>query len=121
MSRAKARLSRRKLVPRSTPPMFNFIFSSIQAYTQIGLFLGALVCVGLGGLILGNSLYWRVHALRGVGRDYRRYRQKWHVCAGLPLHLAGRTDPRSAIGYEFRHDSRHGNRVTVLSRRRSAE
>src|SRR5882757_919129 len=87
----------RKLVPRSTPPMFNFIFSSIQAYTQIGLFLGALVCVGLGGLILGNSLYWRVHALRGVGRDYRRYRQKWHVCAGLPLYLAGRTDPRSAI------------------------
>ena len=36
--------------------MFNLIFSSIQAYTQIGLFLGALVCVGLGGLILGNSL-----------------------------------------------------------------
>jgi hypothetical protein len=67
MSRAKARLSRRKLVPRSTPPMFNFIFSSIQAYTQIGLFLGALVCVGLGGLILGNSLYWRVHALRASG------------------------------------------------------
>jgi len=52
----EARLSRRKLVPRSTPPMFNLIFSSIQAYTQIGLFLGALVCVGLGGLILGNSL-----------------------------------------------------------------
>jgi hypothetical protein len=67
MSRAKARLSRRKLVPRSTPPMFNFIFSSIQAYTQIGLFLGALVCVGLGGLILGNSLYWRAHALRASG------------------------------------------------------
>jgi hypothetical protein len=57
----------RKLVPRSTPPIFNFIFSSRQAYTQIGLFLGALVCVGLGGLILGNSLYWRVHALRASG------------------------------------------------------
>src|SRR5258708_25226215 len=71
MSRAKARLSRRKLVPRSTPPMFNLIFSSIQAYTQIGLFLGALVCVGLGGLILGNSLYWRGDPPRARGRAHR--------------------------------------------------
>jgi hypothetical protein len=29
--------------------MFNFIFSSIQAYTQIGLFLGALVCADSAG------------------------------------------------------------------------
>jgi len=25
------------------------------------------VCLGLGGLILGNSLYWRIHALRASG------------------------------------------------------
>jgi hypothetical protein len=47
--------------------MFNFIFSSVQAYNQVGLFLGALFCLGLGGLILGNDLYWRLHALRASG------------------------------------------------------
>jgi uncharacterized protein DUF3592 len=47
--------------------MFNFIFESIQAYNQVGFFIGALVCLGFGALILGNSLYWRVHALRASG------------------------------------------------------
>jgi hypothetical protein len=47
--------------------MFDFIAGGIQAYNQAGFFLGALVCLGLGGLILGNSLYWRVHALRATG------------------------------------------------------
>jgi hypothetical protein len=47
--------------------MFDFIADGIQAYNQAGLFLGALVCFGLGGLILGNSLYWRLHALRATG------------------------------------------------------
>src|SRR6266481_9094705 len=47
--------------------MFDFIADGIQAYNQAGLFLGALVCFGLGGLILANSLYWRVHALRATG------------------------------------------------------
>jgi hypothetical protein len=47
--------------------MFNFIADGIQAYNQAGLFLGAMVCLGLGGLILGNSLYWRMHALRAAG------------------------------------------------------
>jgi hypothetical protein len=47
--------------------MFNFISASIQAYNQIGFFIGALFCLGLGGAILGNALYWRVHALRVTG------------------------------------------------------
>ena len=47
--------------------MFSFIVESIQAYNQVGFFIGALVCLGLGGLIFGNSLYWRVHALRAMG------------------------------------------------------
>jgi hypothetical protein len=47
--------------------MFNLIFESIQAYTQVGMFIGALMCLGLGGLILGNSLYWRIHALHVSG------------------------------------------------------
>ena len=47
--------------------MFNFIFQSIQAYNQVGLFIGALICLGIGGFILGDAFYWRVHALRGSG------------------------------------------------------
>ncbi len=48
--------------------MFDLIFSGVQAYNQIGFFIGALVCLGLGGLLLGNSLYWRVHSLHASGR-----------------------------------------------------
>src|ERR1700730_8551417 len=47
--------------------MFDLFDSAIQAYNQVGLFFGAAVCLGLGGLILGNSLYWRIHALRASG------------------------------------------------------
>ena len=47
--------------------MFDLIFSGVQAYNQIGFFIGALVCLGLGGLLLGNSLYWRVHSLHAAG------------------------------------------------------
>ena len=47
--------------------MFDFLASGMQAYAQIGMFIGALICLGLGGLLLGNSLYWRLHALRASG------------------------------------------------------
>jgi|SRR5215471_14764761 len=47
--------------------MFDLIFAGLQAWTQIGFLVGALVCLGLGGLLLGNSLYWRVHALHATG------------------------------------------------------
>lgn len=47
--------------------MFDLLIGSVQAYYQVGMFLGALTCFGLGGLILGNALYWRVHGLRVSG------------------------------------------------------
>jgi hypothetical protein len=47
--------------------MFNFVAEIIQAYNQVGLFIGSIICLGIGGLILGNALYWRVHALRASG------------------------------------------------------
>lgn len=47
--------------------MFNFIFQATQAYYQVGFFVAAAVCLGLGGLLLGNSLYWRLHAIRVQG------------------------------------------------------
>ena len=35
---------------------------------QIGAFAAALVCAGLGGLIVGNTVYWRRHAIRVQGQ-----------------------------------------------------
>lgn len=47
--------------------MFSYFVGGLQAYNQVGFFVGALVCLGLGGLILGNSLYWRLRAPRVAG------------------------------------------------------
>ena len=47
--------------------VFDLIASGIGAYNQVGMFLGALACLGIGGLLLGNALYWRVHAVRASG------------------------------------------------------
>ena len=47
--------------------MFNFIPEIIQAYNQAGLFIGALICLGIGGFFLGDAFYWRIHALRAPG------------------------------------------------------
>lgn len=48
--------------------MFDLILSGVQAFNQIGMFAGALVCLGFAGLILGSSLYTRVHAIRTPGK-----------------------------------------------------
>lgn len=47
--------------------MFDLIFSGVQAYNQVGMFFAGLVCLGLAGIILGSSLYARVHAIRASG------------------------------------------------------
>src|SRR5215467_2799070 len=47
--------------------MFGYFVGGFQAFDQVGLFIGALMCFGIGGLILGNSLYWRLHARRVSG------------------------------------------------------
>ncbi len=47
--------------------VFNLIFSGIQAYNQVAMFMVALFFLGAGGLLLGYSLYWRVHAIRASG------------------------------------------------------
>ena len=48
--------------------MFNVIVSGIQAYNQVTMFIGAVFCLGIGGLLLGTSLYSRVHAIRAPGK-----------------------------------------------------
>lgn len=47
--------------------MFQLFSESVQAYNQVGFFIGAFICLGIGGFILGNAFYWRVHALRASG------------------------------------------------------
>ena len=47
--------------------MFNVLVSGIQAYNQVAMFIGAVFCLGIGGLLLGTSLYSRVHAIRAPG------------------------------------------------------
>jgi hypothetical protein len=47
--------------------MFDLFIQGAQAWNQVGFFIGAVICLGIGGLILGNSIYWRVHALRAQG------------------------------------------------------
>jgi hypothetical protein len=47
--------------------MLHLFVEGAQAYNQAGFLIGALACVGFGGFILGNVLYWRIHAVRAMG------------------------------------------------------
>jgi hypothetical protein len=47
--------------------MFDFVFSAGMAYQQVGMFIGTLICFGLGGLILGYSISWHVHKQKVTG------------------------------------------------------
>jgi Protein of unknown function (DUF3592) len=47
--------------------MFNLIADGLQAYNQIGLFIGALICLAIGCFVLGYSLYERAQAFRAMG------------------------------------------------------
>ena len=48
--------------------MFDLVFSAVSALNQAAAFIGALVCFGLGGLLVGNAIYWRKHAVRVQGQ-----------------------------------------------------
>ena len=47
--------------------MFDLLASMLSAINQVATFVGALVCWGLGGLLVGNAVYWRAHAVRVEG------------------------------------------------------
>ncbi len=47
--------------------MFDLIFQGTQAYNQVGLFFGAIICLGLGGLLLGDAIYAQMHGYRTAG------------------------------------------------------
>lgn len=48
--------------------MFQLIASAVSAFNQAVIFAGALVCWGLGGLLVGNAIYWRRHAVAVQGQ-----------------------------------------------------
>ncbi|GJL85280.1 MAG: hypothetical protein DHS20C02_10550 [Micavibrio sp.] len=43
---------------------FDIAFDAMAAWNQVGLLIGGLVLVALGGLIIGNFVYWRLKAWR---------------------------------------------------------
>ena len=47
--------------------MFDLIADGMQAYNQVGLFIGALICLAIGGFLVGYSVYERAHAFRAMG------------------------------------------------------
>src|SRR5918999_1684575 len=47
--------------------MFSLIADGMQAYNQIGLLIGALICLAIGCFVLGYSLYERAQAFRAMG------------------------------------------------------
>ncbi len=47
--------------------MFELLFSAVSALNQVTVFAGALFCWGIGALLVGNAIYWRLHALRVEG------------------------------------------------------
>lgn len=42
--------------------MFDLVFNGFAAFQQMGMLLAGLMCLGIGGLIIGNCLYWRQRA-----------------------------------------------------------
>src|SRR6267154_4520116 len=49
------------------PAMFNLFANTLSAVNQVGAFMGALACWGVGGLLVGSAVYWRLHAVRVSG------------------------------------------------------
>ena len=47
--------------------MFELVFSTLSALNQVATFAGALMFWGLGGLLVGTAIYWRMHAVRVQG------------------------------------------------------
>ena len=65
--------------------MFDLIFSTVSAMTQVAAFRAALTCWGSEGLLVGRAVYWRLHAVRVLGRaePIARARQLTSALASL--------------------------------------
>ncbi len=47
--------------------MLDLIFAAFAAYNQIGTLIASAICLALGGLLLGNAIYWQLTAHRIAG------------------------------------------------------
>ena len=47
--------------------MFEFIAGALSALNQVGLLLGGALCAGVGALLLGSRLHWRLRGTRITG------------------------------------------------------
>ncbi len=47
--------------------MFDLLIQGTSAFNQAILILAGLICVGLGAVLLGHEIYWRLRALRVQG------------------------------------------------------
>jgi hypothetical protein len=47
--------------------MFELVANAMAAWNQVGMLGAAMGCLGLGGLMLGNRLYWRMHGMHVEG------------------------------------------------------
>jgi hypothetical protein len=47
--------------------MFDLIFNGFAAFTQVMMLLGGFICLGIGALIGGSALHWRLRAQRVEG------------------------------------------------------
>lgn len=48
--------------------MFELLISAMSAFKQIAVLVSALTCGGLGALLVGSAVYWRLHAVRVQGQ-----------------------------------------------------
>jgi hypothetical protein len=48
--------------------VFDLLVGLISALNQIGVLIAALGCGGLGALLVGHAVYWRLHAARVQGQ-----------------------------------------------------
>jgi hypothetical protein len=47
--------------------MFDLAANGMAAWNQVEMLVAALACLGLGGALLGNRLYWRMHGMHVQG------------------------------------------------------
>src|SRR2546421_12426938 len=67
--------------------MFDLVANTLSAVNQLAAFVGALACWGVGGLLVGSAVYWRLHAVRvsgegiGVRQDGNCYNSGYRYVA----------------------------------------
>src|SRR5579871_6023856 len=80
-----------------TQPMFAFIVQAITAWNQVLALIGAATFGAVGGLLLGNRLYWRFGAQRVHGTIIGVRETAGHMCYAMYRYAAPDGTSREAI------------------------